>query len=288
MKSELLGPLFGDLQPENVYAVYGITTVGKTLMAMTEAAYQASQGVRTLWIDTEGALRGQNGLWDTWKPRLEKRFGLKNLDESITYHRAPDYESLMHWLGHPVEVQYDGKKVKVQYLGKTRGKQLSETVYGEDGAFGRKNGNTLIVLDSMSSPFRLEFGTTLENFSGRADATAYLILAINNLVTRTQAPLIATNHASLNPVMPFVRPSMRGGSTVQFYSKSVAYLEQPKKRALDKYRKLWAVRSAAHKQWDAYQWLQIDNDKAFELTDNMAVEAIVAASKTVKKEDEDE
>ncbi len=286
MKTELLSGEFGEFVPGNVYALYGVPNVGKSLMVMTEVAALAAQGVRTLWIDTEGGLsfEGGAGLWTQWKPKLEARFGLKDMNEMVEYHRITDYESVMKFLGYQVDVEYGENKMGVQFRGKV--KRGIPTVY--DG-FGRKRDNCLIVLDSLSSLFRMEFGSTLQNFPGRGDATAYLLFALNKLMEKVNAPLITTNHASLNPQNQWQFAAMRGGSTVAYYSKNVCYIEQPKKRALDTYRKAWAVRSPLYKALGHQDWLRIDNEKGFLLSSEEEVTLAVEAAAAAKKErDENE
>jgi hypothetical protein len=285
MKTELFGPLFGEFQPKNVYAIYGVPNVGKTVLAMTEVAALESQGVRTLWLDTEGGLNfdSPSGIWGAWKPKLEKRFGLKDMNELVDYRRFVDYDDLMKWLGYQVDVEYGEGKMNVQFRGKVRGSE--PTVY-DAGGFGRKRDNCLIVIDSMSSLFRLQFGSTLQNFPGRGDATAYLVFALSKLMERVNAPLITTNHASLNPTNPWQMAGMRGGSTVSYYSKNVAYLEKPKKKVLDTYRKCWAVRSPGAKEWGNSCWMHIDTDKAFVSSTEADITAILEAAKKGKEDEE--
>jgi RecA/RadA recombinase len=279
LKSELLSPLFGEYIPTNIYAVYGVPNVGKTLLAMTEVAALEAQGARILWIDTEGGLNFEDnsGIWGAWKPKLEARFGLKDLNENIEYHRVTDYVELMTWLNFPVEFEYGDGKPTIQP--RKANKHLEGTVYEN---FGRKKDKTFIVLDSMSSVFRLQFGSMLQNFPGRGDATAYLIYAINRLMTRVNAPLLTTNHASLNPTNPYQMATMRGGSTVAYYSKNVLYLEKRKMQALDTFRKCWAVRSPGAKEWGASTWLKIETDKSFVSVTEADVEAAVQAAKAAK------
>jgi hypothetical protein len=281
MKDELLGKLFsGVFQPKNVYAVYGTPNVGKTVLAETTVASLASQGIRTLWVDTEGGLdfEGGPGIWEAWRSKLETRFGLKSLNDSVQYQRSLDYEGLMAWLGRKVEVDYGEGKIKVRLGNRLKGREAEETVYGK-GGFGLKRDNCFIVVDSLSSIFRLEFGSTLENFPGRADAEAYLINELVRLMDRVNAPLLITNHASVNPTNPWVMAQMRGGSTVGYYSKKVCYLEKPKKEVLDTYRKAWAMRSPNAKEWGANCWMKIDGDKGFVSSSEEEVAAILEAAK---------
>lgn len=290
MKTELLTGEFGEFVPVNVYALYGVPNVGKSLMAMTEVAALAAQGVRTLWLDTEGGLNyeGGPGVWTEWKPKLEARFGLKDLNASVEYHRLTDYQSVMKFLGYQVDVDYGENKINVTMRGKiktTRDEDAS--VYGK-GGFGHKRDKCMVVLDSLTSLFRMEFGSTMQNFPGRGDATAYLLFALNKLMEKTNSSVITTNHASLNPQNQWAFASMRGGSTVAYYSKNVAYLEKPKKRALDTYRKCWAVRSPLYKELGHQEWLRIDNDKGFLTSTEEEATAAVEAAAAAKKGRDDE
>jgi hypothetical protein len=284
MKTELLAGTFGEFQPQNVYALYGVPNVGKTLMVMTEVASLASQGIRTLWIDTEGGLNfdGGAGIWGAWKEKLEKRFGLKDLNEFVEYKRVTGYEELMKYLGQVVEIEFGEGKMGILRKGKTR--RGEETVYD---SFGRKRGNCVIVLDSLSNVFRVEFGSTLQNFPSRGDATGLLTHAMNLLMEKVNAPLITTNHASLNPSNPWQFAQMRGGSMVAYWSKNVAYLEKPKKRALDTYRKVWAFRSPLYKELGHNEWMRIDNDKAFVNSSEEEVQAAIEAAATAKRDKEE-
>lgn len=287
MKTELLAPLFSEFQPKNVYALYATPNTGKTVLAMTEVASLASQGIRTLWIDTEGGLdfEGGPGIWEAWRSKLETRFGLKSLNESVEYHRFLDYKTLMKWLGYNVNVEYGEGKVTVQLLGEVKGRDTEDTVYS---GFGRKRKDCFIVLDSLSSIFRLQFGSTIQNFPGRADAEAYLIHALAKLAEKVEAPVFTTHHASMSPMaMPWERTNIRGGSTVGYYSKKVCYLEKPKNKALDTYRKAWAVRSPGAKEWGANCWMRIDNDKSFVASSDAEAEAAIAAAKAAKQAKKD-
>jgi hypothetical protein len=254
--------LIGEYVPKEIYSFYAVPNSGKTLFLLQEAYSLVKQGVRVLWIDTEGGFNGlANSWWGKWG------FDGKN----IFYVNYFDYEELMRWLGWNVTIEYG--KNKMEILGGEPIKK-EQTVYADD--FGKLRSNTAIIVDSISSLLRLRFSDSSQNYPVRATATGYLFYALMKLANKVNAPIITSHHASLNPTNPYVNLGlMRGGNTVAYYSKNIIYIEKPRKKLLEDYRKFWGVRTAVAKEWGIFTWLKID-DSGYRDVDDKEVDSILS------------
>ena len=195
-----------EFREEEIYSLYGTANVGKSLYLLGEVANALSQGIRVIWLDTEGGL---DGLKNKFMPKLVDRFHVKpeQLAE-LKYRRIFDIEQLALEFGIKLNIEYGDKKAGI-YIKDTHDK-TENTILSE---YGRKRGNIMLVIDSFSSPFKLEFTTNVENFSGRADAMSAVMLGIVKFMAKTKAFTVLTHHTSINPTNPYeVSGAMRGGN----------------------------------------------------------------------------
>ena len=253
--SENIAKLVGEYKEKEIYSYYAVPNAGKTLFLLQEASNLTKAGIRVLWLDTEGGFAGM----EEWK----KKFGL--VADKFFYYQFFDYEELMKFLGFDVSVEYGKGKVEVSMNGRV--KKEDKTIYAE--GFGRLKGDTAIFLDSLTSLFRLKFSDSTQNFPARATATGFLVYALLYLASKTNAIVITSNHASLNPTNPYTNLGLiRGGNTVSYYSKYIIYIEKPRKRALEDYRKFWGVRLPNAREWEKAVWLKIDNSGFKDVSDD--------------------
>ncbi len=276
MKSYLknVEDIFGEFKGKEVYSFYGLASIGKTLYLIGEAVNALANGVRVIWIDTEG---GWEGIWDNFAPKYAKRFNydMSKLDELFEYKRVLSVEELAAYLGMEVEIEYGGK-IKAT-LKKMMTKE-DNTIYEK---FGKKRDKVMIILDSFSSPFKMQFTTGVEQFSSRADVQSIIMMGLMRFMEKTNAILLASHHSSFNPTNVWQQTgNIRGGNTVLYYSKHVIDFEKPKKKALDNFRKIYGVRTSKAKNWEKEGWLQIKDDGYYDATEDDAV-AAMAGSKAV-------
>ncbi len=256
MKAHLKGiaEMFnGDYLASELYSIYATPSSGKTLFLIGEAVQAIKNGYRVLWLDTEG---GFDGLWNYWRPIYDKRFDGKYNDSAFFYKRFSKFEDMMAYLGESVEFDFTKSKTEMIYHGKI--KKGTPTVYDD---FGRLKGKTLIIIDSLTNIFRHHLVTSTQNFPVRADATGMLISTLILLAARVEAPVIATNHASLNPTDRYqAHADMRGGNTLYYSSKYIVLLDRPRKKVLQSFRHIWAVRTPIAQDWAIDRWVKITND----------------------------
>ncbi|MEM4104701.1 MAG: AAA family ATPase [Thermoplasmatales archaeon] len=263
--------LIGGGYKENIiYSLYGLPNTGKTLFVIQEIGNFLKNKYRVLWIDTEG---GGQAMIDAWAGKF---FDIKN--ENLYYNEFLVYEDVMRYLGYEVEVLTDKKKTEVNMVG-----EIKKDI-GVNETFGRLKNNTAIVVDSITSLFRLRFSDSSQNFSARATATGYLIFALEKLAKKTNAVLLFTHHASLNPTNPYQTLGvMRGGNTLMYYSKYILYIEKSRKKLLSDYRKIYGVRLPDSKEWEKTAWLKITDNGYVDVPES----EILALLKGKDEKDED-
>ena len=69
----------GDFREKEIYSIYGLPSVGKSLYMIEEAFNLLNNKYRVIWIDTEG---GYNGLYETFKSKFESKY--PNISPSIS------------------------------------------------------------------------------------------------------------------------------------------------------------------------------------------------------------
>lgn len=83
--NDLIG---GEFYEKEVYSIYGVPSVGKSVYLMEEVANFLNQGYRVIWIDTEGGFRGN---WSVWTPVFISKF--PNMKpENFHYEKVLDLE----------------------------------------------------------------------------------------------------------------------------------------------------------------------------------------------------
>lgn len=257
----------GDFREKEIYSLFGEASVGKSLYLIGEAISLMSQGTRVIWLDTEG---GFDGLWEKFSPLLMQRFGVseERVKELFFYKRVVTAQEFCKFFGFDLEVSYN-KKVAIDING---WKEKDGEAYT---LFGRMRGKMAIILDSFSSPTKMEIPTNVQNFSARADLQSFMILGMVKFMSKVGAFALMTSHESKNPTDIYhSNPNMRGGATVKYYSKHILYFERPKKKLLSDYRKITAVRTPVAKDWTMFMWAKVGQN-GYEDTEDTEVEALL-------------
>lgn len=223
-------PYVGDM----ITSIYGLPMAGKTLLMLQEAAFLEAQGVKVLFIDTEGSLYS---MARSWLPKLRKRFGSQG--GGIYVVSKHTFEELMHMLGMRVRfvTKGEGDTTKVEF-------NIVEVLPDSQvGQFVRERGVGAVILDSVTAPLRV-IPSGQQNFPARADATSALMSRLLLIQDRHGVPIITTHHASLNPANPYqTLADMRGGVAVYHYSKLIIYVDYREAKEVRRFRRFWLVRA---------------------------------------------
>ncbi|MEM0142477.1 MAG: hypothetical protein QXL94_00785 [Candidatus Parvarchaeum sp.] len=248
----------GEFDEKEVYAMYGEPNVGKTSYLIGEAINLMSQGVRIIWVDTEG---GFSGVWSKWSSIYLARFGNKiKLDDLFEYKRVLSVEDFAAYFGYKLDIMYDKNKVSVNLGGEIE-KKDAENVYTK---YGRYKGKVAVIVDSFSSPIRLQFSSNVQNFAGRSDAESAMVLSLMKFMEKVGAFVIITNHETKNPTDVY-HPvgSMRGGATLKYYSKHIFYWQGMRRAALKNFRKVVAMRTPIAPEGELSAWVKIDGNGGY-------------------------
>jgi len=223
-------------------AVYGKPSVGKTLFAIQEAVYLSSLGYNIFFIDTEGSLIP---MLRKWVPVLEKRFGKRK--GKILIESKKNVETLLEFLGYKVILEYkmaDKKKQK----GKLEFKVL-ESIDSKLEELIKKQHIDFVILDSLTSPLR-SFTKEQQNYPARSDCTAFILRALVKFQEEYNIGVLITHHATFNPTNPYeTMASATGGVVVQYYCKRFIYIDKRDAAAYKNYRRFWLVRGENAASW---------------------------------------
>ena len=253
--NDLIG---GGFKEKEVYSLYGFPSVGKSLYMIEEMFNLLANKYRVIWIDTEG---GFDGLFNSFKAKFEAKYGVTDYS-NFTYRRCLMVEDLAKFLGMDINVKY-GDKITADIVGFT--KKDEDNIYE---VIGRKRGKFAIIVDSFTSPLKLQFGTSVQNFGARSDASSYIILGLMKVMEQTGAFSILSNHSSKNPTNPYVQVgSLRGGNTIKYYSKYIIDFEVEKKKVLSDVRKIIAVRTSIAKDWELFRWIKVTDNRYIDITE---------------------
>ena len=254
----------GEFLEKEIYSIYGVASVGKSVYLIGEALNLIANGWRVVWIDTEGGFQGN---FNVWEPIYEKRFGKINLD-NFHYYRVLSVEEFCELFGMQVKVDYGDSKMEVTPT--SVNEKLSE-LYEK---YGRLRGKVAVIVDSMSSPIRLQFTSKVQNFSGRADAESLMLLNLIKFAEKTNAFVLLSNHESKNPTDNYLpQGSLRGGSTLKYYSKYILQFVKPMKKAWGDFRQVIAVRTPIARDNELSEWIKLTSN-GYEDSSIQEVEAV--------------
>jgi len=239
---------------QEVYSIYGAPSVGKSVYLIGEAMNFLKNGWRVVWLDTEG---GFHGNWGNWSPVYEKRFDVSfsKFADNFFYQRVLSFEEFCALFGMQVEVVYGESKMEITV--KKGFDEKDSAIYDK---FGRMKGKMLVVVDSFSSPIKLQFTSKVQNFSARADAESLMLFNVIRFMEKVNATVLLSNHESKNPTDIYHQTAkLRGGDTLKYYSKYICHIEKPLKKAWQNYRHITAIRTPIAPDNTLARWLSLSD-----------------------------
>ena len=248
---------------------YGKPHVGKSLLVIQEAVWFESQGLKVLFIDTEGSSRESMARW---LPVFRKRFNSRG--GGIFVVKKLTLKTLAEFMG---------KKVTVVTKGDERKGGKSE-FYVIGDAFDRlaeaitRLGINIVIVDSITAPVRTAIVSAQQNNPAKSDAEGFLMGRLLEYVDRYNIAVIATAHASFNPANPYeTTANVRGGVAVHHFAKNVVYIDKRDKKELKDIRRFWLVRWGSNvPEWSRVGvaritdigYVDVEGDPAQYLTDS--------------------
>lgn len=231
-------------------ALFGRTMSGKTILAIQEALYCASQlGGDVLYIGTEG---GEDLFIKQWVPVLSQRF-----NTSVKFHllQARSIEALLKIHGLQIELVLK-QRIDVRFTGEVED-EVSKLI---------KNRNIkVIVYDSLSNPLKIAFPSERQNFPARASALNMLMNKIQDIATDNDILVFGIHHASFDPSLTqgqaggIMRPHISGGDAVCYNTKIILALLQTSSR-ITNVRRIYLVRFFNKPEWSESAFIEIKND----------------------------
>lgn len=257
-----LSEFWGNYISGEFYALYSIPSVGKSLLLYEEAFNLMGQGYDVFWLDSETGFRGME---QAWKDKFEKKFNA-NYADKFHYYKVRSFVELNQLLGNSIDLDIN-KNGKIEVVLLKKDIKVEETIYPD--LKGKKH--VAFVLDSFTMIFQEQFNSSTMNFPARADASGFLFMSFNKLLSKTNGFMLFTHHASVNPINMFnEHDKVRGGDTVLYYTKYITYLDVPKKHTMQDFRKLCSVRSPFFQDWSQFRWTRIDDEGYHDSNDEEA------------------
>ena len=254
MESSLnsINEMFGGYENKMVFTIYGQSHIGKTLLLLQEAYWFLKNGYTVWWIDTEG---GGDALINEWRDVFQKRFGTK---KDVKYKLLRNLDDLFEWYGWEIKFDVSKKGKQQVFLGKKVVKSKTETILN----YVRKNSKIVIIMDSITSPIKMNIPANQKNYPVRADVIALLFGVVFKVLDSVgEGFAIFTAHESLDPTNPRVRRGEAlGGANIQYFSKQIMYMEAPNSYKLRNFRHIYAVRSSKCERWGMDRWIKIVED----------------------------
>jgi len=274
--------LFGEsaYNSDEIFAYYGMSKIGKSLLCYQEAMWFASQGLNVLYLETEG---GMSQFIRKWHDVFVARFGEKKGKVYMVSKKS--IETLMEYLGFRVQVVFKsaggGKK---EEKGKLEFKVL-ETLRDEDVQIMKDIASAkidVLILDSLSSPLRV-FTTDRQSFPAKSDCAGYILRTLAKLQEVFGIAVIVVNHASHDPTNPYESEvQMRGGSAVQYYSKRIVFIDRRASKEFSDYRRFWLVRAEDIKAWSKATVAKITDFEYEDVTDEKIIDRVFTQTEQKK------
>ena len=246
-KYSVINDLFGGYSEGQIFAIYGMPSVGKSLFLLHEAGNFLKNGYKVIYIDTEGGVKDLVNAWSN-KLKLDKM--------RIVQKRT--IRSLFHYLGEDIDFSVS-KNGKMTMVWKGLVKKNDENVIWKDLRSAKK---FLVILDSLTAPITNEIPTATENFPIRSDVIGHVFGLLHYIMDMKDGGyVIISNHGTMNPTNPYSNIAlMKGGSRVMFMSKKIAYFEKLRKKVWQNIRKIHAVRTPLAKDWSLYGFVEYNDD----------------------------
>jgi len=226
-------------------AWYGEGEAGKSIFMLQEASWIAKCiGKNILIVGTEG---GEDILKDMWFPVFSKRF---DSTQECYVLDAQSMEELLKVFGKKVEIKTSDKgKADIIVTGTCDNKVSKLVTAHEIG---------IVIIDSLTMPFRTEFAGGRMNFAGRADAQCLILGEVRRL-SRKGVFALVSHHATVDPTNPYAKPAITGGKNILHNFKISLYIQKSKSTNIDKMRirKLYLTRFFNKQGWREFAKIQL-------------------------------
>jgi len=212
--------------------------------------FYKQKGKKALWIDTEGGMDIYIALN---KPMLERKYGVEG--EPIILRKIVDLKELFTFFGMDVEFEIsDSGMTTIKYIGEAMIKDPNDRrkkiPYSEAQDLIEKEDVGMIVIDSITMPFKAKFTGGREQLPGRSSAYGLLLAKLNTLTDKYNLITFITAHESLTPG-GYDKPTAVGASTLKYMSKFWLYLEKPAftNPRMTGFRRVYLVRFPNANDW---------------------------------------
>lgn len=263
--NEMIG---GGYDTENISAFFAEQGTCKSLLCLQEAYYLASKTKRpVLYIDTEGGVIRMNAVWEEV---FMNRFGVDN-KKSLIFKKLRSIEELMWY--HGIDVSMDIKGAKEVSMKKAQ-KKFDDTPIVKDI---KKFKIAAVVYDSATAPFTTEFGSITQNLPARSDSMGFFLNRVLAIMDNTEVMVFMTHHASVNPQKPFEREKIKGGATIQYFSKIQFALKKYPSTQNKNFRKIHLARFPNAPAWEKMALLEITDTGLYDIDETTRKEKVKQA-----------
>jgi len=208
---------------------YGLRNIGKSIISLQLTAKVASMGYKVIYLDTEAFLEDDvfERIMSWFKPRFELTD--EQIKENIEVISVRDIFQLGRLFGMQYEIVQDQNKVSciVKYPRKwskdntvTKTTRMSEKWLEYSPIYKKLEEEEeilVIVLDSITVPYKSKFSPIPQNFPARAFALESIWDPILVLSKMFNISFVVTNHGSKSPMSNYVTPW--GGNDMLYFNK---------------------------------------------------------------------
>jgi len=254
IKSSLdgLNSLVGGYYAKNRMSIFSKPMVGKTLFLLQEAFWIAkTTGKKVLFIDTEV---DKELFINIWADKFEKRFSVKR--DRIIIKELRDIYLLLDFHGVKIKVNISKRK------GKLTADKVDEVKIEDSEIFkliGKRRVGT-VIYDSVTDPFKKEFGAGTANLPARSSVLGFLYNHIDKLIDKKGVTVITSHHLSKNPTNPSSEETMTGGDSIYYSSKIILQLKGFRSVNLKDYRMLILVRYPDRPKFEDVTYLKYGDE----------------------------
>jgi RecA/RadA recombinase len=231
------------------FARYGAGKSSLLLDLAFDFAKQHKQKV--LWIDTEG---GMDIYIKLNEKMLKDKYGVK--EDPIILKKIVDLKDIFKFFGMDVdfEISKEGM-VNVKYYGDTKVPDEKDrrrrVIYSEASELIRKEDIGMMVIDSITLPFKSKFAGGREQLPGRSSAYSLLLTRVGLYTEELNLITFITAHESLVPSVNYEKPTAVGSSIMKYMSKFWYAIEKPafSNPKMTGFRRIYLVRFPNVNDW---------------------------------------
>lgn len=261
-------------------ALAGFTKLGKSLFAVQESIYLASNGYNVLYLDTEGSAQS---MIEKWSKALGERFDSGKDGTLVLPQSFLDYKQLCRFLGWDVEISWEKKKPELLVKEEFKEKEINKIV--------AEKKIDIIIVDSITSILKV-VPASRQNFPTRAGLADIIFSSLNRVMDTYGTSVLTTHHISKDPVNPF--PSVEdniisGGAPVFYNSKRVMLIDRREhngkpKKDVKNYRRFWLIRDENHDEYSRVAIAKITNSGYHSVDDPEEAETDLTKSEVARLE----